>query len=268
MARRILSADSVLVPQPQASLRDSVRTEGRAHILQLLNQKWMGLPALTPGQLLFDWAESGALQEEIAFVNHAQAFMDEAAVKIAPSVLRIVLTVKHHLPEPQAQRAYLGEKLALDFRRISELSIVAESYGLLDPAQREQGAREIEHYGWSKALKLAYVRDPEARRDIWGRACGLGHSASYRAVLEEIRRFRERRLIAPPMAEDRVEGLIADAVDRIDTFKRRAAHLQSRDDVLEALHELRRVQRELGQVKRALQDKLLAAEVEGLAAQA
>ena len=81
----------------------------------------------------------------------------------------------------------MGDHLNLDFRRVSELCIVADSYRLLDSGQRRQGEREIATYGWSKALKLAHVRNPEDRRQVWESACGGGGSASYRAVLESIR---------------------------------------------------------------------------------
>ena len=268
MAKRILSADSVLVSQPQPSLVTSVRTELPAGFLHTLQRKWRDLDVLGPETLLFAWEEGGALAEEIAFVNRAQAFLDEAAVKIAPSVLRIVLTVQRHLPDRRRQRAYLGEKLALDFRRVSELCIVADSYGLLAPERRAAGEREIERYGWSKALKLAHVRDPADRADIWERACNGRGSAGYRAVLEEIRRFRERKLIGPPVAEPRFEALLSSATGRFDALRARAARLDSREALQDALREVRQVQRDLVQVRRALREKLEMVDVHALAARA
>src|SRR5262249_16353186 len=120
-----------------------------------------------------------------------------------PSILRIVLTVKENVPDPKAQRTFLGEHLQVDFRRVSELCIVADSYNLLDPQHRLLGAREIERYGWSIALKLSAVRDLHDRPDLWQRACAGRPRAAYRDVLEEIRRYRERKLIAAPEATER-----------------------------------------------------------------
>src|SRR5690349_7062441 len=110
MARRILSADSALMPQPQLSLKVApppvTITAPSTQVMQELTQRWNG-----SATGLFDWGDRSALMAEIDLVNRAQGVLDEAATKIAPSVLRIVLTVKEHLPDPKAQRAFLGEHL-------------------------------------------------------------------------------------------------------------------------------------------------------------
>ncbi|MBI4082825.1 MAG: hypothetical protein HY423_09460 [Candidatus Lambdaproteobacteria bacterium] len=266
MARRILSADSVLVSQPQAALQDAGRADARQQVLLALQQRWSALPAVEPDRLLFDWENRRALEDEVAFVNRAEAVLDEAAVKLAPSVLRIVLTVRQHLSDPRDARAWLEEKLALDFRRVSELCIVAESYGLLDAGRREPGVREIERYGWSKALKLAHVRDPAERHAIWERAAETAGGASYRAVVAEIGRFRERKLIAAPDAPPRLDHIVHDAQARFAAFTRTAAHLRTRDQVQVAIEELSDLQRDLTRLRRALRERLQDDEVADLAA--
>jgi hypothetical protein len=220
---------------------------------------------------LFDWHDRTALLAEVDLINRAQAVLDEAAVKIAPCLLRIVLTVKANLPEAKAQRAFLGEHLQLDFRRISELCIVAESYGLLDPRQRDSGAREIERYGWSAALKLAYVRSPRDRQDLWERACAGRPRAGYRDVLEQIQLFRERKLLAAPAhpeleRKDLVRRLNA-AQEHVSRLAALAPRLRSRMDYQNALELLETVTRELAPLKRALQDRLEAEEHAALAGQ-
>ncbi|HUJ73261.1 MAG TPA: hypothetical protein VL359_00325, partial [bacterium] len=195
MPRRILSADAALVPHQQVSLTMPV-PEARSPLLQELQARWQKGP---PAPL--EWRDRGGLLAEIDLVNRAQQVLDEAAIKIAPVLLRIVLAVKEHLPLPAAQRAFLAEHLHLDFRRLSELCIVAESYALLDAQRREEGAREIERYGWSIALKLAYVRDPHDRADLWRRASAGRPKAAYRDVLEQIHLYRQRKLIGATPGE-------------------------------------------------------------------
>lgn len=277
MAKRILSADAALVAHAQVSLgnagnagshgnsENSVRTEKNT-LLETVQAHWAQSQQLHSGALLFDWEDQRALFEEIAFVNRTQSRLDEVAVKIAPVLLRIVLTVKEHLPSPKEQRAFLLEHLELDFRRISELCIVADSYALLDPDNRQAGEREIVRYGWSKALKLAHVPNARERRDIWEAACNGKPVASYRAVLEEIRRFRERKLIGPPAPASQVQAHLGAARETFSRFSGLAARLNSRQEVQDALKELGAVRRELGRLNRVLQERLDTVEAEALAA--
>ncbi len=185
-------------------------------------------------------------------------------------MLRIVLTVKANVAGAKAQRAFLAEHVDWDFRRISELCIVAESYGLLDPGRRPGGEEELRRYGWSNALKLAYVRDSTERREIWERARGGRERASYRDVLEELRRFRERKLIqAPrPSAEigTRITTRINSARGHVETLHTLSTDLSSPDACREALKEVSLAQRELATLKRELKDRMESAETEALAA--
>lgn len=256
MARRILSADDLLVPRRQASLKSSVRTEASDWIARELHERWSAPAPVPSRQLLFDWSDRAQLMAEIELVNQAQRVLDEASLKIAPSVLRIVLTVKKHLPEPSEQRAFLADHLDLDFRRISELCIVADSYGLLDANHRQDGLKEILRYGWSKSLKLAHVPDPVERQIIWQQACGGASTASYRAVLEEIRRFRERKLLNAPPAADPLEERLDAARERFTTFSAATRELNTRDDYASALRELGQVQRELTRLKRTMREQM------------
>ncbi len=265
MARRILSADDLLVPRRQTSLDPSVRTEAPDWIARELHDRWSS-PAPSTRQALFDWQDQSALLAEIELVNRAQKVLDEASLKIAPSVLRIVLTVKKHIPDGTEQRAFLAEHLDLDFRRISELCIVAESYGLLAPERRHEGMREILTYGWSKALKLAHVPAAQDRHHIWEQASGGRNTASYRAVLEEIRRFRERKLLQAPPRQEHLETRLGAARDSFSKFTRATNELSSRDDYETALKELGQVQRELNRIKRALREELDQVQWEELAA--
>lgn len=265
MARRILSADDLLVPRRQTSLDHSVRTEAPDWIARELHDRWSA-PTLPARQLLFDWHDQAALLAEIELVNHAQKVLDEASLKIAPSVLRIVLTVKKHIPDAGEQRAFLAEHLELDFRRISELCIVAESYGLLNPERRHEGMREILTYGWSKALKLAHVPLAPDRRHIWNQACGGRNTASYRAVLEEIRRFRERKLLEAPPRQEPLETRLGAAREHFSAFTNATHALNSREDYETALKELGQVQRELTRIKRALREELDQVQWQELAA--
>lgn len=268
MAKRILSADSALMPGAQAALSTSVRTEHRGELMKVLEERWKHNLSGQAGSPLFDWEDQREMREEIEFVNRAQTTLDEAAVKLAPSLLRIVLTVKAHLPTPREQRAFLGEHLRLDFRRVSELCIVADSFGLLDAEYRKKGEREIEKYGWSNALKLAPVRDPYERRDIWERACNGKANASYREVLEEIRRFRERKLIAPLIGREDLEARLGAARRLFSQFNGAAAELSSRDGLRSALEGLEELQKELAQLKRAMKERYETVEIEELAASA
>ncbi len=268
MAKRILSADSALMPGAQPALASSVRTEQRGDFLKTLEKHWQDTLSSEERSPLFDWEDQRAMREEIDFVNSAQATLDEAAVKLAPSLLRIVLTVKANIASPADQRAFLAEHLKLDFRRISELCIVADSYGLLDEDYRRKGEREISKYGWSNALKLAYVRDPYDRRDIWERACNGRPAAGYRAVLEEMRRFRGRKLIGPPAGREELEARLGAARKLFSHFSGAANQLSSRDGLRQALTGLDELQKELNLLKRALRERFETVEVEELAASA
>lgn len=268
MVKRILSADSALMPSAQPALSPSVRTEQKGNPLTNLEERWSRTMAVEAEDVLFDWRDQRALKDEIDFINRAQHTLDEAAVRLAPSLLRVVLTVKANLATPAEQRAFLTDHLRLDFRRISELCIVADSYGLLDADYRRKGERELAKYGWSNALKLAYVRDPYERRDIWERACAGKPTASYRAVLEEIRRFRERKLIGPPVPREALNAHLANARKLFTRFASAADRLDSRASLQNAIAELEQLQKELGQVRRALKDQTAMAEMEELAASA
>ena len=268
MAKRILSADSALMPSTQASLNPSVRTEHKGDFMKSLSDKWSEVAAVDASGVLFDWEDQRGLRDEIEFVNSTQSTLDEAAVKLAPSLLRIVLTVKANLDTPGEQRAYLAENLMLDFRRVSELCIVADSYGLLDSDYRKKGEHELARYGWSNALKLAYVRDPYERGEIWARACAGKPSASYRAVLEEIRRFRERKLIAPPLPREELNNRLVTARNLFTRFASATDRLDSSADLQNALGELETLQKELTRVRTALKDQTEVVEMEEMAASA
>jgi hypothetical protein len=278
MARRILSADAALMPQSQVSLTAPAalaRTvELKPQLFSELQHRWsdMHAPSADAALPLFDWRDRAALLAEMDLINRAQAVLDEAAVKIAPCLLRVVLTVKANLPDPREQRAFLGEHLQLDFRRISELCIVAESYGLLDPRRREGGAREIERYGWSSALKLAYVRDARDREELWLRACAGRSRAAYRDVLEQIQVYRERKLLTLPGAHGlehrELVKRVGEAKDHVAELAAIAPRLRSRMDYEHALELLERTQKELASLRRAFQDHLELQEHATLAGQA
>ena len=276
MARRILSADAALMPQSQVSLATPVLSarpaEARPQLFHELQQRWSGALAPAGEAPLFDWHDRTALLAEVDLINRAQVLLDEAAVKIAPCLLRVVLTVKANLPDAKAQRAFLAEHLQLDFRRISELCIVADSYGLLHRQRREAGAREIERYGWSTALKLAYVRSPQDRQELWERACAGRPRAAYRDVLEQMQLFRERKLIAAPaqaeLERKEVARLLDQAQKHVSRLAALAPRLRTRSDYRSALELLETVQRELAPLKRALQERLDAEEHAALAMQA
>jgi hypothetical protein len=254
--------------------------ELRPQLFHELQQRWNGAPVPAGGAVagaaagsspvpLFDWQDRTALLAEVDLVNRAQSVLDEAAVKIAPCLLRIVLTVKANLPDPKAQRNFLAEHVQLDFRRISELCIVAESYGLLDPRRRDAGAQEIERYGWSAALKLGYVRAPRDRQELWERACAGRPRAGYRDVLEQIQLFRERKLLAAPAAADLERKELVRrfnaAQEHVARLAALAPRLRSRLDYQNALELLETVQKELAPLKRALQDRIEAQEHAALA---
>ena len=270
MARRILSADSALLPQAQASLGASAAPRGelRGGFFNWLQERWGHLLALRPEDVLFDWEDRAALMAEIAFVNQTRERLDEAALKIAPSVLRIVLTVKANLADPRDQRAFIADHVDWDLRRVSELCIVADRYGLLDAERREEGRREIARYGWSASLKLAYVADPAERRDVWERARNGREKASYRDVLEEIRRFRDRRLIGPPATTADVGARLNALSQSMDAIVGISHDLSSPQRYQEALDQVARAQRELARLRRALQERMQAHETEALAASA
>ena len=274
MARRILSAESALLPQAQPSLvggnpRSGVYTEaptgGRGGLFAWLQERWSHLLSLGAGDVLFDWDDRGALMQEIAFVNQARERLDEAAVRLSPAMLRIVLTVKAHLSDPAAQRAFLAQHLEWDLRRVSELCIVADRYGLLDPARRDEGRRELADYGWSGGLKLAALPTPEARREVWERACAGKGAAPYRALLEELKRYRERRLIAPPASVNDVGSRLGAVSHSIEALSAAAHNLSSPQHYRDALARVGEAQRELRRLRRALLDRLDAHEVESYA---
>ena len=75
MTRKILSAESILVPQAQAILPGSVRTEARSNLFQALQERWFGI--LAGNGLFFDWEDRRELMAEIQFVNRAQATLDD-----------------------------------------------------------------------------------------------------------------------------------------------------------------------------------------------
>lgn len=266
MARRILSADAALMPIAQASLNTEARPTSRTGFMGWLQERWAGLMALRPEAVLFDWEDRTELMNEIAFVNEARERIDEAATMIAPSMLRIVLTVQENLPDGKAQRAFLAEHVDWDVRRISELCIVADHYGLLEPDRRQTGREEIRRYGWSNALKLAYVADPADRGDLWDRARNGKSQASYRSVLEEIRRFRERKQITPPVQEDQVAAQFSAARTRLAALDALPKELDSPDQCREALRQVSKAHQELGRLKRALKDRVEASETEAMAA--
>ena len=108
MARRILSADAALVPHAQEPLNVSVRTESPTSRLTAIQARWIETPA-GPGEAgLFDWERRDELMAEIAFVNRAQEFLDEAAVKIAPPPVPVVANVEAKaIATPEEIRAAL-----------------------------------------------------------------------------------------------------------------------------------------------------------------
>jgi hypothetical protein len=182
--------------------------------------------------------------------------------------------VKEHLTEPKAQRAFLAEHLQLDFRRISELCIVADSFRLLDPHQRGMGEREIERYGWSIALKLAYVRDPHDRADLWQRACAGRTRAAYRDVLEAIRNHRERKLIAGPKtapddsAGEMLNDRLGNAREAFTHFDALTKHLRGPKDYAAAVETLEKLQKELNRIRRTLRGQMEAVDHKELATSA
>lgn len=269
MARRILSADNILAPQSQPSLNGGDAPASAGGLPEDVQQHWQAVLGLPREDVLFDWYDQSALQAEIAFVNRVRERIDEAVVKVAPAMLRIVLTVKANLPDADEQRRFLHEHVDWDFRRISELCIVAESYRLLDPTWRQEGAREIERFGWSNALKLAYVRDPAERAEIWDNARGDAPRASYRAVLEELRRFRERKQIGPPAPESELTERLEGARRHFQALSAlESADLTAPDTVEQALKSIGALQKELRRMRTALRERLEGAHVEQMAREA
>lgn len=265
MAKQILSAEGALAPQTQTSLQPSVRTENRGNFLQTLNLRWAETQNLRSSEVLFNWDDRTALMDEIDFVNQVRERLDETALKIAPSMLRIVLTVKAHIEDPAEQRAFLSHHVDWDFRRISELCITADSYRLLDPETRQHGESEIRRFGWSNALKLSYVRDPADREDIWRRACGGGEKASYRSVLEEMRRFRDRKLITPPAPEEELDTRLATVREGLKLLNELPGDLHDSANLKAALSQVGQVQKDLNMLKRVIKERLEARDTESLA---
>lgn len=266
MARRILPADNALTPNAQNTLSNiSVRTEPRRGTLSWLDGKWAAVLELPGNDILFDWDAQAELMKEIAFVNETRERIDEAALKVAPSMLRIVLTVKQNITDIPGQRAWLAEHVDWDFRRISELCIVADSYGLLDTSRRQGGEAELKRYGWSNALKLAYVREREEREGIWERARGDKEQASYRAVLEEIKRYRERKQIAPPTRQEELHTRMAAAREAISLLGNGNAWADNSEACRDMLQAAEEAHRELGRLKRALKERLQTLDTEELA---
>ena len=266
MARRILSADSALTPQTQTSLGPSRTPEVRGGFLQEIQSRWQQMQTLGLDQVVFDWDDRNALMQEISWVNEAREKLDEAYLKVAPSMLRIVLTVKAHEPDPADQRAFLANHLDWDLKRVSELCITADSYALLDPERRQHGEAEIRRYGWSSALKLAYVREPLDRDEIWNNARGEKPRASYRAVLEELRRFRERKQIGPPLPERLIGERLFAAKKGFDHLEEMAPDLGNQGALSEALNTVVQVQRDLNQLRKVLRDRMKSLDTEGMAA--
>ena len=253
------------MPQAQATLQPSVRTETRGAFLQNLNLHWAETQNLRASDVLFDWEDRTSMMDEIDFINQVREKMDETAVKIAPSMLRVVLTVKANLSDPREQRAFLAQHVDWDFRRISELCIVAESYRLLEPESRTHGEGEIRRYGWSNALKLGYVRDPADREDIWNRAKNGSDKASYRTVLEEIRRYRDRKLISPPAPEAELDSQLSSVRHSFNALDALSGRLDSPESLGEAMKQVGAMQKDLSQLKRVIKDRLQSLDTERLA---
>ena len=268
MARRILSADSVLQPQSQNSLTSLTTTEVRSGFMQELQTRWQEMREMGLDQVLYDWQDQRSLMREIQWVNQAREKLDEAFLKVAPAMLRIVMTVKQNLDDPAEQRAFLNQHLDWDLRRVSELCIAADSYGLLEPGHRKGGEEEIRLYGWSNALKLAYIRDAGQRREIWENARAGKPRASYRALLEEMRRFRERKLVGPPAPARVIGEQLFAARQGFDQLDALATSLGRAEAVADALTKVGTVQKNLNQLRKALKERLKSIEVEDMAANA
>ena len=266
MARRILSAESVLQTQSQNSLDSLSPAEVRGGFMHEVQSRWAEMRELGLDQVLFDWQDRHGLMREIQWVNQARERLDEAFLKVAPSMLRIVLTVKENLTEAPEQRAFLAEHLDWDLRRVSELCIAADTYGLLNPEQRPRGEEEIRRYGWSNSLKLAYVRDPSSRREIWENARDGKPRASYRALLEELRRFRERKLIGPPPPARLIGEQLFAAKQGFDHLDSLSTSLGRTEGLTDALNTVTEVQRHLSQLRKTLQERLKSMDVEEMAA--
>ncbi len=207
---------------------------------------------------LFNWKNPDALMREVTFVNSVQEKMDEVVARIAPSMLRIVNTVRANLPSQKSQREWISKHLNWDFRRISELCIVASSYNLLNPHTRQQGAAEMQRYGWSSALKLAYIRTPAERGEIWRAACAGRPRASYRDVLNQINSLRNK----PSLPQS--ASLTSDDIDmRLNNIRTNMAGLGALTEQITdpqntkaALQRVSTLQRELQHLKKALQGHL------------
>ena len=265
MARRILSAESALLTTPQFSLESSVRTESEGGWLNTLDTHYGNSATLSDKQVLFDWGERSGLMREIELINLVQDKLDSAALRVAPSILRVVLTVQANIPRAKDQREFLLAHLNLDFRRISELCIVAESYGLLSPQRRARGEAEIQEYGWSKALKLAAIRNPAHRRELWEQARGAKGMASYRSVLAVIKQYREQKVIEAAPGEIGEEISLDSLANHFDALRGAAAGLSTKGEVLTALRSLEDMQKSAAKLKRMLKNRLQLVEAEQLA---
>ena len=256
MARRILSAQSALRPSEQHSLED-----GGINSLALPSQDWNAALQLRPDQVLFNWDNNNDLMREVAFVNHAREKLDEAAVKIAPAMLRIVLTVKENVADAKSQRAWLAKHVDWDFRRISELCIVAESYGLLDSQRRLAGVAELQLYGWSNALKLAYVRNSEDRQRIWQIACNSAPRASYRRVLKVLQEYRSPQQLETPVSSPPTVNHLHESIAALRASweaLQKLQHIQHPEQARLALQHVKLLEKKLPQLKRTLTQRLHA----------
>ena len=85
-------------------------------------------------------------------------------------------------------------------------------------------------------------------------------------LMEEIKRFRERKLVSLPSPLEEVGAQIASARGHFDSLGTLSADLSTPDNCRLALKELARTQRELSVLRRALKERMDAAETEALAA--
>ena len=266
MARRILPAQNALNPLSQSSLQNPMAVGAAAPenansgVFGQLEVRW-NTTLQQKGSPLFDWKDTTLLLQEVEFVNNVQEKMDEAAVRLAPSMLRIVSTIKANLSSPKAQRAWLAQHLNWDFRRISELCIVASSYGLLNPQTRQQGAVEMQRYGWSNALKLAYIRSPEERSEIWRRACAGRPRASYRDVLTQMEALRTTPLQSLPQTTsefdpDDLDLRLSNIRTNMASLGALADHITEPQNTRIALQRVDALQQELQALKKNLKNHL------------
>ncbi len=250
MARRILPAQSALRPPEQNSLAGG--RPDSASSLQIWNKNLQ----LSPKEILFNWEESSELMDEVSYVNQGREKIDQAVIVLAPSMLRIVLTVKANLPNPKDQRDWLAKHVDWDFRRISELCIVAESYQLLNPQNRLTGEAELRRYGWSNALKLAYVRNPEARQQIWESACGDTPRASYRQVLKALHQYRSPLHLEAPVPDQNLHEGIAVLRASWEALQNLQHSPYQAPQTRLALEQVKSLEKKLPSLKRTLMERL------------